>query len=299
MPAARSATSKIGRSVTVAFATSETWAALTPDDQLAADALARRGMDVVPAVWTDPSVAWTTHKAIVVRSTWDYHLRPVEFGAWIDMLERSGCVVWNPCALLRWNANKRYLADLDSRGVPIVPTEWIRDATPSALRDVMDARGWDDVVVKPTISATAYGTRRITRADIDSDASAPDTGLNQGELLVQPFLAEIETAGEWSLMFLGGNFSHAVRKRPVPGDFRVQSEYGGSAVAERAPPSVIAAAERALSAVEGPWLYARIDGVETRDGFLLMELEMLEPLLFLRRAPAAPARFADALITLL
>ena len=121
-------------------------AALTPDE---IDALIRRGVDVVPAVWSDPSVPWTSHDAIVIRSTWDYHLRPSEFGAWIDLLERSGCAVWNPCPLLRWNANKRYLADLEARGVPIVPTAWITAATPVALRDVMDARGWNDVVVKP------------------------------------------------------------------------------------------------------------------------------------------------------
>ena len=282
--------------MTVAFATSDAWPSLTPDDRLAADALAERGIAVVPAVWSDGSVPWTSYDAIVIRSTWDYHLRPSEFGAWIDLLERRGCAVWNPCPLLRWNANKRYLADLEASGVAIVPTAWIPSATPAALSDVMDAHGWDDVVVKPAISATAYGTRRVVRADAASPADAPETGDSRGEVLVQRFIPEIETAGEWSLMFLGGSFSHAVRKRPVPGDFRVQSEYGGSAVAERAPASVIAAAERVLTAVKGAWLYARVDGVETPAGFLLMELEMLEPLLFLGSDPSAPARFADGLI---
>ena len=285
--------------MSVAFATSEAWSTLTPDDRLAADALIRRGIDVVPAVWSDPSVPWTSHDAIVIRSTWDYHLRPSEFGAWIDMLEQDGCAVWNPCPLLRWNANKRYLADLEARGVPIVPTAWIPVATPAALRDVMEARGWNDVVVKPAISATAYGTRRVTRGDAELGAALPETGASQGEVLVQPFLSEIETAGEWSLMFLGGSFSHAVRKRPTPGDFRVQSEYGGSAVAQRAPPSVIAAAERVLAAVDGPWLYARVDGVEAGDGFRLMELEMLEPLLFLKTDAGAAARFASAILAAL
>ena len=272
---------------------------LTPDDRLAAAALAERGIDVVPAVWSDPSVPWADYEAIIVRSTWDYHLRPSEFSAWVDALERSGCIVWNPCTLLRWNANKRYLADLAARGVPIVPTEWIPDRSPVALREVMDARGWHDVVVKPAISATAYGARRVIRASADRDAAAAESDPGEGEVLVQPFVPEIETAGEWSLMFLGGTFSHAVRKRPVAGDFRVQSEYGGSAVAERAPAAVIGAAQLVLAAVEGPWLYARIDGVETREGFLLMELEMLEPLLFLGRDRAAPDRFADALVALL
>ena len=285
--------------MTVAFATSDAWPTLTPDDRLAAAALIERDMDVVPALWSDPSIRWGDYEAIIIRSTWDYHLRPSEFSAWIDMLERTGCVVWNPCPLLRWNSNKRYLADLAERGVPIVPTAWIAAAAPDALRKVMDVRSWDDVVVKPVISATAYGTRRITRAEIDWPAIAASTDVDHGELLVQPFLPEIETAGEWSLMFFGGNYSHAVRKRPTAGDFRVQSEYGGSAIAEHAPASVIRAAERVLAAVNGPWLYARIDGVETESGFLLMELEMLEPLLFLNRDAAAPARFADAFLALM
>lgn len=209
------------------------------------------------------------------------------------MLERIGRPVWNPCALLRWNANKRYLADLAERGVPIVPTEWLPAPVVSSLHEIMSARGWDDVVVKPTISATAHGTSRIRRADANAFEAFPE---NVGELMVQPFLREIGTAGEWSLMFFRGGFSHSVRKRPVPADFRVQSEFGGSAVAEAAPRQVIAAAEKVVGAVMGPWLYARVDGVETAEGFLLMELEMLEPLLFLELNPQAPERFADAVL---
>ena len=283
----------------VAFATSSAWPELTPDDRLAVEPCRSRGIRVSPAVWSDPAVDWTEYDAIIIRSTWDYHRRFAEFERWIGMLERTGCNVWNPCTLVRWNANKRYLAELEQRGVPIVPTVWVPSGADSAVRAVMDAQGWDDVVVKPTVSATAYGTRRVRRDDPDRDSGARDAGdvaaLDVGEVLVQPLVREIGTAGEWSVVFLGGAFSHSVRKRPVAGDFRVQTEFGGSAVAERAPARVIAAAERVVSAVTGPWLYARVDGVETAEGFLLMELEMLEPLLFLELVADAPARFADAI----
>ena len=280
----------------IAFATSVAWPTLTPDDRLAADALARRGMRVSPAVWSDRGVDWKVFDAIVIRSTWDYHRRHPEFAAWIDALERMGRPVWNPCPLLHWNANKRYLADLGQRGVAIVPTEWLPVPTPDSLRGVMGAHGWDDVVVKPVISATAHGTRRIRARDGRAiDAISGDFG----ELMVQPFLPEIGTAGEWSLMFFRGEYSHSVRKQPMAGDFRVQSEFGGSAVAEPAPPDVIAAAQRVVDAVTGPWLYARVDGVETAAGFLLMELEMLEPLLFLELDARAPDRFADATLAVL
>ena len=284
---------------TIAFATSVAWPQLTRDDRLAADALVQRGVRVVPTIWSDATVQWSTFDAIVVRSTWDYHRRSAEFGRWIDLLEGTGSTVWNPCGLLRWNANKRYLGDLAQRGVAVVPTEWLRASERPSLRTVMDARGWDEVVVTPTISATAYGTRRIRRADIDSDTLSLDDEPAVSEMLVQPFLREIETAGEWSLMFFGGRFSHSVRKRAVAGDFRVQSEYGGTAIAEPAPSRAVAAAEAVLAAVTEPWLYARVDGIDTRDGFLLMELEMLEPSLFLGLDPSAPARFAEATIAAL
>jgi glutathione synthase/RimK-type ligase-like ATP-grasp enzyme len=279
----------------VAFATSAAWPELTPDDRLAVEPCRARGIRVSPAVWSDPRVAWSDFDAVVVRSTWDYHRRFAEFEQWIGMLERTRCTVWNPCGLIRWNANKRYLADLERRGVPIVPTVWVRGGSDVAVRDVMERRAWDDIVVKPAISATAWGTRRIRRGDPAVIPSASIVLTVDQEVLVQPFVREIDMAGEWSLMFFGGTFSHSVRKRPVAGDFRVQTEFGGSAVSERAPASVIAAAERVVAAVTGPWLYARVDGVETADGFLLMELEMLEPLLFLELVANAPARFADAI----
>jgi glutathione synthase/RimK-type ligase-like ATP-grasp enzyme len=284
----------------LAFATSDSWPQLTADDRLAVAPLRDRGIGVSPAVWSDPGVDWSSFDAIVVRSTWDYHKRIEEFRAWIDGVEGMGSRVWNPCPLLRWNADKRYLLDLASRGIPIVPTSIVPASSTTALREVMDQRGWDDVVIKPTVSATAYGMRRLRRREVvraaeNASGSVVDERTATGDVLVQPFLDEIATAGEWSLMFFGGGFSHSVRKRPMRGDFRVQTEYGGSSIAEPAPSAVITAAEAALAAVTEPWLYARVDGVETADGFLLMELEMLEPLLFLDLDPRAPERFAEAI----
>ena len=283
----------------VAFVTSRAHQTLTRDDLLAAAACEARGIRVSAAVWDDPDVDWTSFDAIVIRSTWDYHRRPDEFLAWLRTLEASGVQAWNPVPLLRWNANKRYLEELARRGVPTVPTAWLKLASKSSLASLMDDRGWTDVVVKPVISATAHGTHRVQRTDSDAFHAAIDEAARDGEHLVQPFLPEIQTAGEWSLIFFRGRFSHSVRKRPSAGDFRVQTEFGGSSLTEPAPAAVIAAGAAALDAVEWPWLYARVDGVETERGFLLMELEMLEPMLFFGRHAEAPARFADALADLM
>lgn len=241
-----------------------TWSGLpglAKDDRLLLDHLPARA---VP--WDDATVDWNEFDAIVLRSTWDYHKRIDEFRAWIDRLDASGAPLWNPPALLRWNTHKRYLIDLAARGVNVVPT-------------LLCSR----VVIKPAVSATAYRTSVLDPFD--------------QEMLVQPFIDEVVTSGEWSLVFFAGAFSHAVIKRARPGDFRVQSDFGGSH--ERAQPdaSLIAGAQDILRAVEEPWLYARVDGV-VRDGrLLLMELEMTEPSLFLDAAAAA--RFADAIMNAL
>ena len=183
----------------VAFATSSAWPELTPDDRLAVEAFRARGMGVSPAVWSDPAVTWSAFDAIVIRSTWDYHRRFAEFDKWLTLLERVRCTVWNPCRLLRWNANKRYLAELAERGVPIVPTAWMPADGGPPLGEIMDANGWDDVVVKPTISATAYGTRRVRRGDVGLKGGTGKGAIEAGELLVQPLVREIATAGEWSV----------------------------------------------------------------------------------------------------
>jgi glutathione synthase/RimK-type ligase-like ATP-grasp enzyme len=122
--------------------------------------------------------------------------------------------------------------------------------------------------------------------------------LRETSLLVQPFIAEVATEGEWSLLFFGGRFSHAVLKRPKPGDFRMQGDHGGSAEAASPPPRLVAAAKRALSRILSPWLYARVDGVESGGQFLLMELEMIEPYLFLGHAPHAAETFAETILGL-
>jgi len=278
----------------VAFATSRTHGELTPDDRLAASACDARGMRVSPAVWDDPGVRWSGFDAVIIRSTWDYHRRFSEFDAWLTRLDDTGVAVWNPTRLLRWNANKRYLDALAERGFATVPTAWVARGDESSLASVMDRHGWEDVVVKPTLSATAYGTHRVRRADADGVGGRLRNGP-VAELMVQPFMPEVQTVGEWSLMFFRGCFSHSVRKRPARGDFRVQSDFGGSSTAEVASDIVIDEGAAILTAVEGRWLYARVDGIETASGFVLMELEMLEPMLFFDQDRAAAPRFAAAL----
>lgn len=278
----------------IALATHAGLPHLSGDDRLLLHALRGRGHDAEPAIWSAPNVDWSRYQAVVVRSCWDYHLRLEEFRSWVDALERADVALWNSPAVLRWNANKGYLRELEAAGVTVVPTRWIDRADPRTLLEHLAEAGWAEAVVKPTVSATAYETWRTSAADAGSDEARFRALVTRGEVMLQPFLAEVVEAGEWSLVFLGGAFSHSVLKRPRAGDFRVQQDHGGTAVAAMSDPGIVAQARMILHAVPGDWIYARVDGCVVDGCLCLMELEMLEPALFLGTDGQASERLADA-----
>lgn len=268
---------------------------MTADDALAASVLRRRGAEVCAVPWDDPGVAWGRFDAIVLRSCWNYHRAPAAFAAWLDRLDADGTPVWNRPDLVRWNMDKRYLRDLEARGVSIPPTAWVDRGTVARLADVLADTGFRDAVVKPTVSATAWRTWRTGPGAAARQQEAFEELLAASGALVQAFVPEIALAGEWSLVFFDGEFSHAVLKRAAAGDFRVQSDFGGTAVAGAADPALVAQAAHALACAGPPPLYARIDGVDVNGRFVLIELELIEPVLFLDAAPEAAVRFAAAI----
>lgn len=269
---------------------------LSEDDKLVLAPLARRGVRAEAVAWDDPSVQWDRYAALVVRSTWNYHTSIDAFRAWIDRIDALGVPTWNPPSVLRWNTSKTYLRDLSARGVEVVPTRWIERGSSSSLRAVLGDAGWLDAVVKPAVSASAYETWRVSAVNVGRGEDARFRALTAtGDVMVQPFLPELARDGEWSVMFMGGEVSHAVLKRPRTGDFRVQHEHGGSAELRTPPAHALATAREILSRAPGRWLYARVDGVEIGGKFVLVELEMLEPSLFLGADRDAPERFAAAI----
>lgn len=270
--------------------------ALTADDQLLAEELRGRDARVDALVWDDPGVRWAELDVLVLRSCWDYHRRPTEFLAWMDRLEREGVKVWNPPALVRWNAHKSYLRDLESADTAVLPTAWLSRGTPADLHALLEDRGWGEVVVKPAVSASAHGTWRTSLDRAREDQSRLDELLSHAELLVQPLAPEVARDGEWSFVFFRGEYSHAVLKRPATGDFRVQKELGGSEAALEPPPSLRAQARAVTARIPGSWLYARVDGIDRGGVLTLFELELIEPVLFLGMDAGAPRRLADAIL---
>ena len=235
----------------------------------------------------------------MIRSCWDYHLAHDAFLAWITQLETTGVRVLNPPSLVRWNAEKGYLRELAARGVAVVPTRWVERGDVAPLGTLMSDHQWPEVVVKPAISASAHDTWRTSSGTAVASEHRFREMVAGGRVLVQPYLDVVAAEGEWSLLFYDGAYSHGVVKRPRPGDFRVQVEHGGGSEIREPDRHVIEAAARALVEAErdrARSLYARVDGCVIDGEFVLMELELIEPDLFLRASAAAPARLADALL---
>jgi glutathione synthase/RimK-type ligase-like ATP-grasp enzyme len=278
----------------IALVTSEEFPELEPDSRLLFPALEEAGVQAVPAVWTDPSVDWSSFDAIVVRSPWDYFMHAREWAAWLDRVEASGVPTWNPLKVIRWNSHKSYLQQLAGAGVPVVDTVMTQGDGAVDLQDVLAGAGWEDAVVKPAIDGGA--TRLFRVSDVDDAQERFESLMADGDVLVQPYLPSIVDQGELSLIYLGGELSHVVRKKAKPGDIRVQPVWGGSFELEGPTSEAIHVADRVFDSIDADLLYARVDLVRGLDDQLqLIELEVIEPLLFLELEPAAPKRYADAL----
>lgn len=281
----------------IALATYSAFPELPPDDQVLQRALERRGAAVRPVLW-DSGADWAAFDIVVVRSCWDYHLRHAEFLSWTDRVERAGAALHNAPSILRWNSDKRYLRDLEQAGVDVVHTRWVDEtAEPPTLALVLAEEGWDDVVIKPAISASANDTFRIPGRQVADWETRFNTMARRGPVMVQPFVSEVKRDGEWSLVFIGGEFSHAMLKRPAPGDFRVQTEHGGTQEPVTPDPQLVRAAHAVLACAPSVPSYARVDGCVVAGHFRVMELELLEPTLYFTEGPEAAERLADLVLS--
>jgi len=280
-----------------AFLTLDDPAGYTIDDHLAGPPLARLGWSVDSIPWRRRGVHWPAYDAVVIRSTWDYAKEPEAFLRLLREITRAGVPLFNPLDLVEWNLRKTYLRDLAARGVPVVPTVWRDRLRTGELRGLFEAAGSDEIVVKPVISASSHGAFRVAASTSALDVAAIETFYAERALMAQPFLRAIPMEGEFSLFYFNGEHSHTTLKRPKAEDFRVQEEHGGSSVATVAEPALLAAGDRALRSLGEVPLYARADFVRANDAhdFWLMELELIEPSMYLRLDAKAPERFARAL----
>jgi glutathione synthase/RimK-type ligase-like ATP-grasp enzyme len=279
----------------IALATCRRLADLNAEDKLLAAQLEQLGFASRPIVWDDPEQRLDNISAVIVRSCWDYQFRPEQFLMWAEKIRASGVQLFNPVATLRWNHDKRYLRELASLGVPVPETAWFEPGTSAALPHVMENYGWKKSVLKPAISATAWNTFLVTQDSSSSLQTKFNEMLAAGAVMLQRFIETITTAGEWSFIFFGDQFSHAILKRPQSGDFRVQTEFGGTVDHNIAPPrALIEEARTILNHVSVQWLYARVDAIDVAGHLCLIEVELIEPALFLHSSQTA-AKFASAI----
>jgi hypothetical protein len=256
-------------------------------DRRLGEALRQLGCRVKFCPWWDQNEEWRSCEAVLIRSCWDYHLRQEEFCQWLARLESSSLRISNPLPAIRWNMDKAYLQELQLAGIRIPPTCWLKSGAIGDVGSICAGRGWAEAIVKPSVSASAWLTRRCAR------------GAVSGPALVQEFVPEISTRGEWSLVYLGGRFSHAIHKLPAIGDFRVQESFGGTVQAAQPSLAMIDFADRVLTASPYQKPIARVDIVDsTNHGLLLMELELIEPELFLSNSLLAKSAAEAVLASL-
>lgn len=262
---------------------------LDPRERILLPALDRQGIRWAIRDWRDASVDWSV-APVLIRCTWDYADHEDEFLAWCARVDATG-TLWNPWPVVRWNTNKRYLRTLEDAGVPVVPTRWL--GPDDDLGAVLAETGWDRWVLKPIVGAGARGAMR----------GGPDDRASGQRLLradprghmLQPFLDEVPTHGEISVILLDGVPSHAGRKVPKAGDWRVQEEWGGALSEEPLTPDRVDLAIRALALVPGQTTYARVDLVPHDGRLVVIEVEVVEPALYWNWAPDAADRFAAML----
>jgi glutathione synthase/RimK-type ligase-like ATP-grasp enzyme len=278
----------------VALATYEKAPRLAPDDRGLIPALERAGVDAVATVWSRDR-EWDFFDAVIIRSCWDYHRRAGEFLAWLDRLSANRIPTWNSPDLIRWNSDKQYLLELARRGIATVPTVVLTRPSVDEVVDAATTRGWSRFVVKPAVSASGYETHAVD-APLDEEAVARVArAVAVGHVLVQPFVDEVANHGEYSFTFIDGDVSHVAIKRAGNGEFRVQTEYGGSVTRVDAPAELTTQAAAALASLPETPLYARVDGVVRDTTLVVTELELIEPNLFLEHAPGASDRLARAI----
>jgi glutathione synthase/RimK-type ligase-like ATP-grasp enzyme len=268
--------------------------ALFADDRRLIAEFAARGVEAGSVVWSDERVDWNRYDLALIRSTWDYIDARERFLSALAAIEASSCRLFNPLDAARWNSHKSYLFDLAAWGVPIVPTLAASATDAAAVQEAVVARGWQRVVLKPTVGAGAAGVRLVASREIAAALGQLVDQRPQQPFLLQPLVESVINEGEWSFIFIDGRFSHALLKKPAPGDYRAHGIYDGTV--EYAEPSRDdrLQAEAMLARLPFDLLYARLDLVRHDGRLVVMELELIEPMLYFDCAPGSAGRLARA-----
>ncbi len=271
-------------------------ATILHERKLLQDALEKRGLNVDCTYWDDPEYDWSQTKAVVFRTIWDYFKRYEEFSTWMNKIKNKTQLI-NPISLINWNIDKHYLADLEKKGITIVPTAYVDTGAYRSIDSVCEENGWTDVVIKPAIAGGAFHTYKVQQNERTSFEELFQKLVKERDMLIQPFQETITSLGEASLMVFKGKYTHAILKKAKAGDYRVQDDFGGSVHDYIPTPDEIAFAERVFKACDPMPAYGRADIIWDTDGTILLgELEIIEPELWIRNHPEAANDFAEGIL---
>ncbi len=267
------------------------------EDRLVQEALENKGLTVIKKDWADPDFDWSSSKTILFRSTWDYFHRFDEFSPWLNKVSKMTTLI-NPAEQILWNMDKHYMKDLHDKGVPIVESHYIPRGTTLSLETIHEKLGWNETVIKPTVSGGARHTYRLNADNYSEHEQLLAELIKKEDFILQPFQKNVLKKGEVSHIVIHGKYSHSILKQAKEGDYRVQDDYGGSIQLYTASPEEIIYAERATKACHPLPLYARVDVIwDNNDELALIELELIEPELWFRKNENAAVKLADAIYT--
>lgn len=261
--------------------------------------LQQKGLQIDFVVWNDNSINWENYTIILIKSPWDYHEEISLFYAWLKKMESLELRMLNPIKIIKWNSNKRYLDDIFKAGLPVISSIYLGKGTQIPTDNSLFTQfGTDKIVVKPCVSAGAKNTIILDEKSLVQQSETINLLLAEEEYIVQPYVKEIAN-GEWSFIFFNGKYSHSALKVPKEGDFRVQHYHGGSILYPEPDYKYIQQAQKYVQEFAVGTLYARVDGIVKEDTLFLMEIELIEPYLFLNSEKERQERYYQALINLI
>lgn len=269
------------------------------EDDILLQLLTANGLNIEKVIWNDPAVNWDNYQLAILKSPWDYFDLIDDFYRWLKLIENKKIRLLNPISIVRWNADKHYLKDIADAGLKVTPSLYLEKGSLADIDYFFNQFNTDTIIFKPCVSGGAKNTFKITKAEAINYLPKLNLLLKQEAFIAQPFLKSIEQHGEWSFIFFNGKYSHALIKKAKHGDFRVQQIFGGSIETQQPNDATLAQAEKYVTQFAKDCLYARVDGVMVNGDFTLMELELIEPFLFLNAAKGAYQNYYEGLKALI
>jgi len=242
--------------------------------------LQNKGLDITSEVWDDPNVDWTKYQVALLKTPWDYHEKFDAFNSWLNKMESLCIHLLNSYEIVRWNMDKHYLEDIITSGLEVIPSVFLKKNWKDDLNALFEQLNTENIIIKPCISGGSKHTITIHKTDAVPAYDKVIQLLAKGDFIVQPLMKEVEN-GERSYIFFNNHFSHAILKKPKKGDFRVQQIFGGTIETLEPTSSEIKHASQYAERFAKDTLYARVDGLMVNGRFVLMELELIEPFLYL------------------